>query len=127
MAIRRRIDKVCEGCGVLMTNVPPERKYCYDCVKKRNREYQREYQRQYSEVKREKRNEKGEKPQKRSVNPNQKYCEGCVYWGGCFKSNYCCNYIFIEGHSRPCPPGKGCTEKIVGKRKRTMDFGEERW
>jgi hypothetical protein len=29
----------------------------------------------------------------------------------------CCNYIFIKGHSRPCPPGKACTVKV--KRRKT--------
>ena len=48
---------------------------------------------------------------------NAKYCRDCVYWGGEYTNNYCCNYIFCEGHRRPCPPGKDCTEKIIGKRK----------
>lgn len=38
-------------------------------------------------------------------------CKGCVYFFGRAEGNECCNYIFIVGHRRPCPPGKDCTEK----------------
>ena len=41
---------------------------------------------------------------------NCKYCEGCKYYH-MVSSGTCkyCNYIFVEHHKRPCPPGKGCT------------------
>lgn len=113
-----RIDKACEDCGVLMTNVHFLRKHCYECAKKRRKEYQSQYVKEKRTT---------QKPQVRITNANKKYCKGCVYWGGFYEHNACCNYIFIEGHSRPCPPGKGCTEKIVGARIRTMEFGEEKW
>lgn len=44
------------------------------------------------------------------------YCRGCIYFQ---KNDKSCNYIFIEGHSRGCPPGKDCIRKTVKlKRKR---------
>lgn len=38
-------------------------------------------------------------------------CEGCRYFFGHYQQNACCNYIFMVGHRRPCPPGKDCTVK----------------
>lgn len=37
-------------------------------------------------------------------------CKGCIYLGraGMFG---CCDYIFIKGKPRHCPPGNGCTAK----------------
>ena len=118
MAGTKRIDKPCEDCGVLLVNVVPTRKYCYDCAKKR----QKVSKKQYRTVK--------EKNRKDTVapipNPNSKYCKGCIYWGGAYEGYETCNYIFIKKHRRPCPAGKDCTEKIIGKRMRTMEFGENR-
>ncbi len=42
-----------------------------------------------------------------SVHP----CEGCRYFFGHYQQTRFCNYIFLEGHRRPCPPGKACTVK----------------
>lgn len=36
-------------------------------------------------------------------------CTGCRYFFGRFEHNRCCNYIFVMGKRRPCPPGKLCT------------------
>lgn len=44
-----------------------------------------------------------------------RYCSGCVYFGSYLRN---CDYIFIEGHSRGCPPGKGCTKRISIKNKK---------
>jgi hypothetical protein len=122
----KKIDKPCERCGVLMVNVVPARRYCMECTKKRRNEYQREHQKKYREYQRQYKRKKktsGELSTTPIINPNKKYCEGCVYWG-CrhYVGNSCCNYIFVNGHSRGCPPGKDCTEKVVGKRKYAMDF-----
>lgn len=38
-----------------------------------------------------------------------KSCIGCVHYYAMFRANKCCNYIFDEGHMRPCPPGRGCS------------------
>ena len=114
MACRKRVDKHCADCGVLMVDVPDVRIYCFDCAKKHAIERQIEYNR----VRQQKRKASSETPQVPVVNPNKKYCKGCWYWGADYINNACCNYIFIKGHSRPCPPGKDCTEKIIGKRKK---------
>lgn len=37
-------------------------------------------------------------------------CDGCRYWYGTYVASRCCNYMFVIGHSRPCPPGWECTE-----------------
>jgi len=43
------------------------------------------------------------------------YCHGCIYRQ---RNDSSCNYIFMEGHSRGCPPGKGCTKKEVSWRRK---------
>ena len=50
-----------------------------------------------------------------------KACAGCVYMT--FIAGYlgCCDYIFMEGKRRPCPPGKGCTVKKKKGKKVTED------
>lgn len=47
-----------------------------------------------------------------------RYCHGCVYYQGWFDYNACCNYILVEGESRKCDPGKGCTKMVKRKRRR---------
>lgn len=47
---------------------------------------------------------------------DREYCQGCIYWsnGAGGKGGYTdghCEYILMEGHSRPCFPGVGCTER----------------
>lgn len=41
----------------------------------------------------------------------RKYCVGCGYFYGYYEGSRCCNYIFVRGEKRPCPPGKDCTER----------------
>lgn len=45
-------------------------------------------------------------------------CKGCIYMGWIGGYLGCCNYIFMAGKPRPCPPGKGCTVKETKKRGR---------
>ena len=112
MAYTEKVDKNCEDCGVLLVQVSPGRRLCYDCAKKRQQVKKRPYKKVMPKKKKE--SEHGTP----ITNPNAKYCKGCVYWGGGSANNACCNYIFCVGHSRPCPPGKDCTEKVVNKRRR---------
>lgn len=35
-------------------------------------------------------------------------CKGCAY-AVCLSGAWCCDYLSITGHCRPCPPGEGCT------------------
>lgn len=39
----------------------------------------------------------------------QPVCPRDCFYRGKIGEHHCCNYIFEEGHSRPCPPGPGCT------------------
>ena len=47
------------------------------------------------------------------------YCKGCVYrtYAG---AEPICGYILAERHRRPCPPGEGCTAKVVGGKNTKM-------
>lgn len=47
------------------------------------------------------------------------YCKGCVYrtYAG---AEPICGYILVERHRRPCPPGEGCTAKVVGGKNTKM-------
>lgn len=47
------------------------------------------------------------------------YCKGCVYrtYAG---GEPICGYILVERHRRPCPPGEGCTAKVVGGNNKKM-------
>ena len=35
-------------------------------------------------------------------------CKGCAY-AAQLSGAWCCDYLQIVGHPRPCPPGEGCT------------------
>lgn len=35
-------------------------------------------------------------------------CKGCVY-AVLLSGAWCCDYLQITGHCRPCPPGEDCT------------------
>jgi hypothetical protein len=120
MASAKKVDKKCEDCGALLIQVYPSRKYCDACGKKR----QNEKKAHYRTVK----GRKGSDTVAPIPNPNAKYCKGCMYWWGAFEGYEVCNYIFCKGHRRPCPPGKDCTEKVIGKMKRSrkLEIGEVR-
>lgn len=113
MSYTHKVDKNCEDCGALLVQVTPTRRFCYDCARKRARSEQKTY--------------KTIMPKKDKVvirgtpipNPNAKYCKGCVYWHGAYEGYEMCNYIFCKDQRRPCPPGKDCTEKTTGKRRRS--------
>ncbi len=43
-------------------------------------------------------------------------CDGCKFQGKFSHEGIrFCDYIGITGHARPCPPGKDCTVRKVGK------------
>lgn len=56
-----------------------------------------------------------------SVHP----CAGCVYASSAHNIPMC-NYIFIAGKRRPCPPGTGCTVKITDKKVKKRKAKERR-
>ena len=49
------------------------------------------------------------------------YCRKCIYYTR--TGNVCtCDYIFVREKKRPCPPGKGCTERINKGTKKAREF-----
>lgn len=55
------------------------------------------------------------------------YCDNCIYSCGFTGLNIkSCDYFLVTNKRRPCPPGKGCTVKVVrkGKRKKGAEDGE---
>lgn len=102
----RMNDVICCDCGLLMEKVSTKRKRCPECARKHKNRINAQRLRE----------QRGSSP---GITPilstNSEYCKGCVYFGGI--PNGTCNYIFIKGKRRPCPPGKECTEKIERKDK----------
>ena len=50
---------------------------------------------------------------------NDKHCDKCFFYRKLTSGEQrYCSYLFVTGHMRPCPPGKGCTVKIPMKVKR---------
>ena len=47
-------------------------------------------------------------------------CIGCVHRAYFDGGEYFCDYIGDEGHMRPCPAGKGCTEYEKGESNRMV-------
>lgn len=41
------------------------------------------------------------------------YCEKCVYRKTFTSAGPYCDYICMTGHRRPCPPGEGCTVRVL--------------
>lgn len=99
--------KTCVDCGVVMENCTVAQKRCPECLKIWTRIYRENYRERIKMV--------GVKPRDTQACSTE-YCEGCDYFfGSCVKT---CNYLFVTGHRRPCPPGKDCTvrkEKENGK------------
>lgn len=56
-------------------------------------------------------------------------CEGCRYFYGFYANTRCCNYIFVTGKKRPCPPGEECTvrKKQEEKTKKAMKIKGKVW
>lgn len=40
-------------------------------------------------------------------------CKGCAY-AALLSGAWCCDYLSVTGHRRPCPPGEGCTVRKEG-------------
>ena len=61
-----------------------------------------------------------------NLEPAKKHpCYGCKY--SCMGSGWAiyCEYIFIEGHRRPCPGGKDCTVKDTKSRRKELTIGNK--
>lgn len=106
MGVNNYTTKTCIDCGAVMENCGVARKRCPDCVKiwariqSANAKARAKERARLDIV----------APETTSAGPD-KHCEGCFYYRGEYVNNKCCNYIFIRGTKRPCPPGEGCTVK----------------
>lgn len=45
----------------------------------------------------------------------RKECKGCMFRGKTGAESSC-DFMFATGIPRGCPPGKGCTRKVAGKK-----------
>lgn len=57
-------------------------------------------------------------------------CDGCYYYrsaNGNATSLFTCDYILMEDHRRPCPPGNRCAVKRVEKRKTSNGGRRATW
>lgn len=97
-------NKKCELCGKTMRNVRRNRKYCYECNKKKwHRSEKIHYGMKI----------KHKPPDK--INPNYgdfSQCKTCIYRGVFTQS---CDYYFIVGHRRPSEPSPNCTVYKKGR------------
>lgn len=109
--------KACIDCGLVMENCDISRKRCPECAKAwarfRNNEWKRKARQRAN---------KDIVIPKITKKQSSQYCEGCLYYGGEFEYNKCCNYIFVHGKKRPCPPGKDCTVKVKKSRINARDL-----
>lgn len=103
---RQWVDAIveCQMCGITIENGRPNQKYCRACAKKRKNSHIS------SGISMQCLQEDGilihiQQKQRQM----QEHCRGCIYFGGENYMNASCNYLFIVGHSRGCPPGAGCT------------------
>ena len=105
-------DVICCDCGLLMKNTSVSRRRCPECARKHSNASKAQRMREI----------RGTANSPSPIrNPNIKGCEGCIYLRGEYDINKCCNYIFIKGERRPCPPGEGCTVKIDRGKQRAKE------
>ena len=109
----------CAMCGtVFPKGTPGAKRYCSDCLKKR----QAEAYARHRDKEREKAREKAAAKQAASATvfnkANRDYCAKCIYCGN-FNEGYLCDYNLKTRMSRGCKVGVGCTkrETMDGKRR----------
>lgn len=101
----RKKDIICLDCGLLMENASAHRKRCPECALK--------YTRAQNLLKI--RSLRNQAEASRYIPPlDTSSCAGCFYFSGVTLGGRTCNYIFIVGKRRPCPPGKDCTVRKPG-------------
>lgn len=49
--------------------------------------------------------------------PVDAYCKGCAYLGT-NSMGKCCDYNYITGMVRGCPAGNGCTQRLIGAKRK---------
>ena len=97
----------CRDCGAKIPGANPNRLRCDACIRKRKRMLNAKYRTQEHPLSLE--DDYLTIAEKQRV--MQEACRGCAYFGGENYMNATCNYVFIVGHSRGCPPGEGCTQR----------------
>jgi len=106
MGANNYTTKTCIECGAVMENCGVARKRCPECA--------RIWARVQNAIAKERQRERtrlGIVIPKIAPIVSNEYCEDCICYYGDSENNKCCNYIFIHGTKRPCPPGKDCTVK----------------
>lgn len=96
----------CVDCGAELPGAAGMRRRCDACNTARRLEQQKGYTNKRKAVAPKSVVEIAQEQRKL-----QEPCDGCAYFGGEHYINRSCNYIFIEGHSRGCPPGADCTKR----------------
>lgn len=89
----------CMDCKKLFVKKHAKTKRCPECQKAYNKARQREI---YQERAKKTEMEKKKDPH---ICTRSKSCQ----YGGTLSGIFCCDYMLITGHRRPCPP-KDCTE-----------------
>ena len=102
---------VCVDCGTEMPGAVPIRHRCPDCARKRKNEKTAKWNREHRA---------GERIPDDPAALSRAACVGCRYWGGESYISGTCNYIFIKGHSRGCPPGTGCNVREERRKPRRL-------
>lgn len=104
----RQKDTACLSCGKPLVGVVSTRKRCPECAPK----WQKEYNRMKMRMRRNKQHAlPGVQEADIEQIEMQKPCIGCAYFTGLSTYARTCNYIFLEDHSRGCPPGAKCTKR----------------
>ena len=108
-------EKICQDCGGDFVSKAKNTRYCPNCIKKRQSQFAKE--RNLCRIgHNHNKPRKGEKvvPQE---TPSKKqsicdsYCRGCYYLLGGNNGLMTCDYFEKADKLRPCPAGKGCTER----------------
>jgi hypothetical protein len=104
----RKKNTACLSCGKPLVGVASTRKRCPECAEKWNREHKR----LQAQIRRNQpQSLRGIKDIDSEQFEMQKPCIGCAYFTGLSAYARTCNYIFLEDHSRGCPPGSKCTKR----------------
>lgn len=98
---KREKDTSCLSCGKSLFGVISTRKRCPECAAK----WKKDYNRQQMQARRNQPQTECSSLELDHIQADmQKPCIGCVYFTGMSTYARTCNYIFLEDHSRGCPP-----------------------
>ena len=107
--------KQCQDCDDIFDSKSRNTRYCPNCIKKRQSQFAKERNlckiggKENAKRIAEKKPIKKEKPKKQSICDS--FCRGCYYLLGGNNGLMTCDYFEKADKLRPCPAGKGCTER----------------